>query len=351
MHLNTVDTDPLPALPSEQLVIEALHRISLDKVGKALVISPGRAQAALAIHQAQPAANVTAWFVDSYRAARASVDPPINIACCPDLPEDRFDLIALPVLRTGEAEMNRELIQQSYQRLQNGGHLIAAVNAPQDQWLYQQLKLVFDHVSCQTSDAGRTYIARRDSDLRRSRKFDCEITFPVDHRVLTTYSRPSVFSHRSVDMAARIMIREVDIPSGSHVVELGCGNGAVAIAAAFRSQTGHVYAVDSNTRAVECVRRAIDKLGVTNLTAIVNHDGVLPQIAPCQIAMLNPPYYGDFSIAKHFVSTATELLVQGGHAWIITKDIDSYQQQEWPRMKWIGDRDVQGYQLISLEKI
>jgi 16S rRNA G1207 methylase RsmC len=350
MQLHNPDSDPLPPLPAEQLVIEGLGRISVDKVGKALVISPGRAQSALAIREAQPTAKVTAWFVDSYRASRVSADSTINVACSPDLPDDRFDLIVLPVLRTGEAEMNRELIQQSYQRLQTGGHLIAAVNAPQDQWLHQQLKPFFDHVSCHTSEVGRTYIARRGSDLKRMRKFDCQITFPVDDRVLTTYSRPSVFSHRSVDMAARIMIREVDIPIGSNVVELGCGNGAVAIAAAHRTQTGQVYAIDSNTRAIECVQRAIDQQGITDLTAIVNHDGVLPQIAPCQIALLNPPYYGDFTIAKHFVTTATGLLAPGGHAWVITKDIDSYQQQEWPRMKWIGDRDVQGYQLITMEK-
>ena len=347
----------LPPLPSERLAMRAMGQLAGKPIRDVIVMSPGRGQAAWLAEELWEDAKVASWFVDSHRAAQAKLAADQGghgpeIVCETDLPESAYDLAILPVLKTGEAEMNRELLQQAHQRLRIGGQLIASVNAPADHWLQTQMQNLFDKVACHQEKDGWTYVGKKKKELKKVRRFDAEIEFRVGDRLLTTYSRPSVFSHRSMDTAARIMIREVEIPIGAKVLELGCGNGGVAMAAAIRSETGPVYAADCNTRAVQCVARGAEACGIENLTAILNHDGDFRgEVTPCDFALLNPPYYGEFSIAKHFVNTAIANVVSGGEIWIVTKQADHYHQQEWAGAIFESSRVVQGYDLIGYRKL
>ncbi|TWU59452.1 Ribosomal RNA small subunit methyltransferase C [Rubripirellula tenax] len=354
---------PFPAamapLPSERLAMDRLPSVVNSVVTGAIetcvVMSPGRGQAGAMVKAMSPDATVIQWYVDSFRAAQSTAivaqgDIKIDVVCSSDLPEIAVDLAVLPVLKNGEAEMNRDLLQQAYQRLRVGGHLIAAVNAPRDKWLLTQMQSMFSKVHCHSDQDGWAYVGKKQGELKKVRSFDAEIEFLVDGRVMKTFSRPSVFSHRSIDTAARVMIREVAIPSGANVLELGCGNGAVAMAAAVRSVTGHAYAVDCNARAIECVTRAMDANEIRNMTPILNHDGVLPDVPPCDIALLNPPYYGDFAIAAHFIRTASAKLKPGGDVWVVTKQTDKYENQSWPGLVWHSVIQAQGYDLINYRK-
>ncbi|TWT82951.1 Ribosomal RNA large subunit methyltransferase G [Planctomycetes bacterium CA13] len=343
----------LPPLPSEALLIDVLCTKSYHGVKHAIVLSPGRGQSAWSLAERYPRADVVAWFVDSHRAAKArrSTVGTVRIVCSSDLPEQMVDLALLPVLKNGEAEMNRELLQQAHQRLRVGGTLIASVNAPDDQWLLKQMQAVFDKVHCRRLQSGCVYFGKKKSEISKIRSFDAEITFRVEDQILTAFSLPSVFSHRSIDNAARVMIRHVDVPTGCNVLELGCGNGAVAMAAAFRSATGDVYAVDCNTRAVDCARRGAEVNGINNLTAILNHDGKLSGLEPCDLALLNPPYYGDFKIAEHFMATAASCLSAGARAWVVTKQTGQYLDREWPGFCVVDQQKAQGYDLLGFEKM
>ncbi|TWU57311.1 class I SAM-dependent methyltransferase [Rubripirellula reticaptiva] len=344
----------LPALPSEELAIGAFPSIMDPSVKTCLVMSPGRGQAAFELERRYPGARVISWYVDSHRSSKASAmaqsqSTRVEIVCSADLPEVVVDLVVLPVLKNGEAEMNRDLLQQSYQRLRIGGHLVAAVNSPQDQWLLAQMQALFAKVHCQQTEAGWSYVAKKKSELKKVRSFAAEIEFRADGRLLKTFSRPSMFAHRSIDNAARVMMREVVIPEGANVLEMGCGNGAVALAAALRSRTGQVYAVDCNARSIQCVESAVAANEITNLTAILNHDGEL-DVLPCDIALLNPPYYGNFAISEHFIQTASNCLRPGGDVWVVTKQTDKYEDQNWPNLYCDSVKTVQGYDLICYRK-
>ncbi len=346
----------LPPLPSEQLAMDHIAETSNEAPTNCLVMSPGRGQTAWLIERLYPDANIVSWFVDSHRAAEAeraakNVGSRVTITCHHDLPDASLDLAVLPVLRTGEAEMNRDLLQQAYQRLRIGGRMVASVNAPKDHWLLAQMQQLFAKVNCHSSPLGWLYIGRKQTELKKVRNFDSQIDFPVDERIITTFSRPSVFSHRSIDTAARVMIRQVAIPEGVNVLELGCGNGGVALAAAARSVSGTVYAVDSNARAVQCTRRAMQVNKIENMVVMLNHDGNLGEIQRCDIALLNPPYYGDFAIAEHFVNTAAKYLCVGGKVWAITKQAEKYHDREWSGLLFHEATKSQGYDLICYRKL
>ncbi len=343
------DSDVPPPLPSEQLLITTLKHAQFQRC---VVVSPGRGQSGWHAGQLCPTGEVVLWYVDSFRAAQAKAAATqagvhVAVVCSADLPPLPIQLALVPVLQRGEAEMTRDILQQAHERLEVGGTLVASVNNSRDHWLQQQMQDLFDKVKCRQTDGGWIYTATKQKPLKKTRDFSAEFVFRDEQRLVRMITRPSVFSHRSLDVAARLLIQHSDIQPGDRVLDYGCGCGAVAVASAFRSVTGHVLAVDCNARSIECAQRSATLNGVTNLTSILNHDGVLPTVSQYDLALLNPPYYGNFSIASHFMRVASEQVRDGGRTVVVTKNREPYHAENWPRLSLEREVETSGYQLLT----
>jgi 16S rRNA (guanine1207-N2)-methyltransferase len=227
-------------------------------------------------------------------------------------------LIAIPLLARGEAELARDLMQQAHQRLAIGGMLAVSVDNPKDSWLLEQMKDIFKSVSTARAAAGSVYWARKSAPLKRIRDFSCQFAFRDQERLIQIVSEPGVFSHRRLDPGARQLLNACEIEKGDRVLDLGCGSGSVALAAAFQT-TAEVWAVDCNTRAIRCVERGAELNQLTNLRTLVNADGKLGMDQQFELVLANPPYYSDHSISQRFVDTAWDCLVVGGALIVVTK--------------------------------
>lgn len=308
----------LPPLLSEQLLIEALPSWSCER---GLVISPGRAQLALHLHEVHRVPRVQAWYLDLHDAALATAacPEPIEVLCGADLPEEEYDLVAMPLLKRSEAELSRDLLQQAHAQLCSGGYLAASVDNPKDQWLHEQLQGMFDKVTCERRPKGCVYWARKTKPLKKVKDFHGQFAFRDDNdRLLQAFSRPGVFSHRRLDPGARQLMLSAEIGPQDQVLDMGCGAGTVSLAAACLT-TGQVFGVDSNARAMECLKRGAEANQLDNITPVWNADGQLDLPVPIDLALANPPYFGDDAISQHFVDTAVSVLRPGGALLVVTK--------------------------------
>jgi 16S rRNA G1207 methylase RsmC len=327
----------LPPLPSEQLLIDALPTIvaALPATESALVVSPGRAQTADRLLSQFGFAKVSAWFLDLHAAGAANqccIDG-VEVQCGSDLEEAELDLVAIPVLRRGEAELTRELIQQAQEHLRLGGYLAVSVDNPKDQWLHDQMREQFDKVTCERTAKGSVYWARKSGQLKKKRDFSCQFVFrDEDQRFIQVVSRPGVFSHRRLDPGARQLINSAEIGPEDQVLEMGCGAGAVSLAAAFQT-SGNVYAVDSNARAVQCTERGAQLNQLANLQCILNADGQLELPTAIDLALANPPYFGNDRISQHFVDTCVAALRPGGALLVVTKQPSWYEEYFEPLLE------------------
>jgi 16S rRNA G1207 methylase RsmC len=317
------DPSDLPPLPCEQLLIEALPIVVDQLTAKeaVLVISPGRAQTADHLLSQFQFGKVSAWFLDLHAAGAANqcCQQGVEVQCGSDLPDDELDLVAFPVLRRGEAELTRELIQQAHMQLRMSGYLVVSVDNPQDQWLHDQMREVFEKVTCHRTSKGSVYWGRKTSQIKKKRDFSCQFVFrDEDQRLIQVISRPGVFSHRRLDPGARQLINSAEIGPDDHVLEMGCGSGAVSLAAACQT-SGNVYAVDSNARAVECTQAGAQLNQLENVHCILNADGQLDLPTPIDLALANPPYFGNDRISQHFVDTCVDALRPGGALLVVTK--------------------------------
>jgi 16S rRNA (guanine1207-N2)-methyltransferase len=307
---------------AEQLLIEEIPRINVSRI---LCTSLGRGQFAQVACHCLPTAHVICQFFDSYLAHQAGAGEGRPVICCSaDFPEEPFDLVALPVDPRGEAELTRDLLQSAHERLVIGGRLLSATSSSDDQWLHTELRKLFDKVTRRPSDEGVLYLATKTTHLKKRKNFDCEFAFRDQGRLIKAFSRPGVFSHRSLDAGARALMNTMTIRDSDRVLDLGCGSGTVGLAAAFRAAGVSVVAVDSHARAVECTARGARQNSLENVTAILKHDGAVPRTGSFDVILSNPPYYSDYRIAEIFLQAARRALKPGGKVLIVAKSYAWY---------------------------
>lgn len=304
---------------SEQLLIEALPELSAERV---FCTSAGRAQFAAAAKRQVPEARVVCHFFDIYHAdlARRAATEDFSIVCAANLPDDEVDLAAFPVKASGDAELTQELLQAGHIRLAVGGRMLVATDNPRDKWVHTELRKLFSKVTRRPEDRGVVYLATKTAPLKKIKSFDCQFAFRDRGRLIHAVSRPGVFSHRRLDGGARALMNAMELAPDARVLDIGCGCGAVGLAAACRAPGVRVLAIDSHARAIEATERGAALNQLDNLVARLSAEGELGEAAGTfDFVAGNPPYFSNYQIALLFLRTAQNALKPGGQLLIVTK--------------------------------
>jgi 16S rRNA G1207 methylase RsmC len=345
--------DPLPPRPAEAHALEVARGLPGEKI---VCTTTGRGQAAVALAQERADALVTAWFLDlsQHERAIAAWGPRperLTTACTADMPPGPSDLAVVPLAKDGEAELSRDILQAALVNLAIGGHLVTAIDNPRDTWLHEQLAETGETVRVRSAPGEKPqtvcYVVKKTRELRKVRHFSCEFAFRDRERLLKAVSRPGVFAHRRIDPGARHLLNAIDVAPGTHVLDIGCGSGCVAIGIAARDPSVHVHAFDSSARAVECTARGALLNGLGNVSVALEADGGVPDPGAYDLALANPPYYSDFRIAQLFIDAAWKALAPGGTLLIVTKQ-PSWYLEHLPQM-WrdVAHDEVKTYHLIE----
>ncbi len=340
----------VPARPQEELLLELVSSVAGKRV---LCNTAGRGQFALAA--AAEAQQVRLYFLDLYhlqqcRITAGELPPNLNLVCEADFPAGIFDLAALSFSKQGDGELVRDLLQQAHERLEVGGRMAVTTDNPQDSFLHDELRKLFSKVTRRPSAAGVLYLATKTAPLRKLKNFACEFPFRDGERLIQLRTRPGVFSHRRLDGGARALINEMQVEPGMKILDLGCGSGAVAVAAALCADNGTVHAVDSNPRAIEATTWAASKNEIKSLTAILDCDGSHLDDETYDLVLANAPYFSNFRIAEHFARTAARTLIPGGNALFVTKTPGWYTERLPKWFATVESRPGKNYTIVAAKK-
>lgn len=346
-----------PARPAEAHAARVAVEVPGDQV---LCTTLGRGQAAMTLAETRPTATVQIWFLDRYQqqlleAAVPERPPSLTLSCLADPPAPEggngYDLAVLPVFKSGEAELTRDILQAALHQLAIGGHLVVAIDNPRDRWLREQLAATGETVRVRPDDAAKPatvcYVVQKTRPLKKRRDFGCEVVFRDGGQLLAAFTRPGVFAHRRIDPAARHLLNAVELAEGARVLEIGCGSGCVSLGLAARHPSVEVYAIDSSARAVDCLTRAAGRNQLPNITVALEAAGQVPDPGNYDLALANPPYYSDFRIAELFVESARAALAPGGTLLVVTKQPSWYLEQLPLSWNDVAQEMVKGYHLIE----
>ncbi|MDH7477419.1 MAG: class I SAM-dependent methyltransferase [Candidatus Bathyarchaeota archaeon] len=119
-----------------------------------------------------------------------------------------------------------------------------------------------------------------------------------------------VFSKKRVDLGTRVLIESMVLPEKGYVLDVGCGYGAVGIAAAAFNPKLHVVMVDVNSRAVWLAKRNIEINNLKN--AEVRHGNLYEPVKGLTFNCIlsNPPVSAGMKTVGAIISEAPQYMTQ-----------------------------------------
>ena len=142
--------------------------------------------------------------------------------------------------------------------------------------------------------------------------------------------QPGVFSGHKLDEATALLINAMRLTKGDDVLDLGCGAGAIGMAAALLAPEGQTVLVDSHPLAVRLAARNIAANGLTNATVLLSDAYSAVQGRRFDVIATNPPFHQHSKetrgVAERFVLEAPDHLRPGGRFYIVANAFLPYQR-------------------------
>ena len=142
--------------------------------------------------------------------------------------------------------------------------------------------------------------------------------------------QPGVFSGRKLDEATALLIGAMRLHRADDVLDLGCGAGAIGIAAALLAPEGQTVLVDSSPLAVRLAERNIADNGIPNATVLLSDAYSAVQGRRFDVIATNPPFHQHSKetrdVAERFVREAPDHLRPGGRLFVVANAFLAYQR-------------------------
>jgi len=177
----------------------------------------------------------------------------------------------------------------------------------------------------------------------RSRSAPAERRFLYRGEMLTFVLDAGVFSAHGLDPGTALLIENLRVGGTDRILDLGCGWGAVGVAAAKSSPRGHVVLTEVNRRAARLARQNLDRNGVSNAEVRVGAFFAPVEGEMFDVIATNPPYRIGREPILDLLREAPQHLSPGGRLVIVGKGSQGIRfYQDWLERHWSGTVEVLG---------
>lgn len=165
-----------------------------------------------------------------------------------------------------------------------------------------------------------------------------------------------IFASHGVDPGTALLIENLTIRRTDRVLDLGCGWGAVGVAAAKSAPEGRVVLTDVNRRAAHLARGNLERNRVRN--AEVRVGSLFEPVAgeTFDLIATNPPFHAGRELILKILAQAPEYLARDGRLVLVGKGSQGIRfYQEWLEEHWPGSVTVlgrgSGYRVLEARRI
>ena len=187
-----------------------------------------------------------------------------------------------------------------------------------------------------------------------------EVSLALPDLTLRLRTDRGTFSADRVDAGTKLLLTDGarPDPGARHLVDLGCGWGAIAVTLARRAPEATVWAVDVNERAVALCRANAEAAGAANVRALVVPDDDPLAGVPDDVAVdgiwSNPPIRIGKPALHRLLATALGRLAPHGSAHLVVqKHLGADSLQRWLQDQgWSCERRASraGYRLLDVTR-
>ncbi|MHA7878317.1 MAG: class I SAM-dependent methyltransferase [Saccharospirillum sp.] len=134
---------------------------------------------------------------------------------------------------------------------------------------------------------------------------------------------PGCFSSNRLDPGARVLLSLIARwPSVDHLLDLGCGNGVLALSYLQQQTNARATLVDESLQAVHSAERSARVNGLEDRVQCLHHHGIAGlDLPPVPLILCNPPFHQANTltedIALHLSREARQSLCATGEFWVV----------------------------------
>ena len=144
------------------------------------------------------------------------------------------------------------------------------------------------------------------------------------------YTRPGVFSWDHLDEATAILSGVMEVARGEHVLDIGCGAGALGALAGTLSGDARVLLLDADVEAVRCAARTVAAAGLANAESRTSDVGAAVGDERFDVVVTNPPFHvgkaTELSVPMRFIADAHAALRDGGRMYLVANRTLPYER-------------------------
>ncbi len=177
----------------------------------------------------------------------------------------------------------------------------------------------------------------------RARSDRTERRFLYQGELLTFVVDTGIFASHGLDPGTALLIENLTLRRTDRVLDLGCGWGAVGVAAAKSARDGRVVLTDVNRRAARLARQNVERNGVRN--AEVRVGSLFTPVAgeTFDVIATNPPFHAGRPLVLRILSEAPDHLAPDGRLVLVGKGSQGIRfYQDWLEAHWPGSVTVLG---------
>ncbi len=194
------------------------------------------------------------------------------------------------------------------------------------------------HMATTMNDVLREHFEVLYAGLARQKSRVLTASEPVSPPVVSTWPRTQrhddlglkikafggTFAGAKIDIGTRALLEVLPqaVPGAETIVDLGCGSGVLAVAAAVARPSARIVASDQSAAAVASTRATAEANGVAERVTVVRDDALASQPdGSFDLVLLNPPFHVDAAVepgvALKLFEAAARVLRPGGELWTV----------------------------------
>lgn len=184
---------------------------------------------------------------------------------------------------------------------------------------------------------------------------------PEQHRflyrgeMLTIETDRGLFASHGLDPGTALLIETLENLAVERILDLGCGWGAIGLAAAKSVPDAHVVLTDVNQRAVRLARRNLERNGVRHPDVRLGNLFEPVMGETFDLILSHPPFHAGRETVLEFLMKTPEHLNDSGHLRVVGKGSQGIRfYQAWLTERWGPEVEVLarggGYRVVDARR-